>query len=46
VKEKLNEIMRLIYEGLGEWAVKHYVYCPPWTMPFKKAAVKAEDSAG
>jgi hypothetical protein len=44
MKEKLNEILRLLFEGLGKWAVVDYTHCPAWALPFKQAAEKVEET--
>jgi hypothetical protein len=44
MKDKLRKILRLIYEGLGEWAAVNSAYCPEWTLPFKEAAEKTEEA--
>jgi hypothetical protein len=44
MKEKLNEILSLIIDGLGEWAAVDYTYCPAWALPFKRTAEKVEET--
>jgi hypothetical protein len=43
MKEKLNEVLSLIYEGLGEYAGVTETCSPEWTHPFKQAAEKVEE---
>jgi DNA-directed RNA polymerase subunit M/transcription elongation factor TFIIS len=44
MKNELNEIQNLIYEGLGEWAAVSETYAPEWAHPFNEAADVAQEA--